>query len=297
MNRLFHLITHPKEGLLVAMGHFCHGVSDKRYLKWVYRIVFGKKLNIDNPQTFNEKLCWLKVYYQKPLFTQLADKYRVKQIVAEKIGEEYVVPCYGKWKHVDEIDFNQLPNRAFLKSIHDSGGGILVDQTKGVNWKALHRRFNHRTMEGRNNYWHLREWPYKNIEPCIIAEEYLDEGTGHELHDYKFWCFNGKPTYMYVTNKGKVIKENFYDMDFNPVAIDHGFERTVPEYEKPENFNKMKELAAILSKDIPFVRIDFFNVNGHLYFGEFTFYDWGGMRPFRNGWDEILGEKLVLPVG
>ena len=296
MERLFYLITHPRDSLLVIMGRLGHGVSDKTYLKWVYRIVFGKKLDIDNPQTFNEKLCWMKVNYRKPILTQLADKYRVKQIVAKNIGEKYVVPCYGTWKQVDDIDFSKLPQRVFLKSNHDSGGGVLVDQSKGIDWKVLHKRFNYRTLEGRNNYWHLREWPYKDIEPCIIAEEYLDEGTGHEIHDYKFLCFNGRPTFMYITNKGKVIKENFYDMDFNPVAIDHGFERTVPEYEKPENFNKMKELAAILSKDIPFVRIDFFNVNGHLYFGEFTFYDWGGMHPFRNGWDEVLGEYIHLPM-
>lgn len=128
-----------------------------------------------------------------------------------------------------------------------------------------------------------------------MAEEFLDEGTGHELHDYKFWCFGGKPLYMYITNKGKLIKENFYDMDFNPVDINHGFERTWPEYSKPKNFEKMKELATVLSHGMPFVRIDFFDINGKLYFGECTFYDWAGLKPFVDqAWDERLGELIDL---
>ena len=151
-------------------------------------------------------------------------------------------------------------------------------------------------FRNKNWFWASREWAYKHIEPCILAEEYLDEGTGHEVHDYKFWCFNGVPTYMYITNKGKTIRENFYDMDFNPVSINHGFERTEPEYDKPANFDKMKELAAILSEGLPFVRIDFFNVNGRLNFGECTFYDWAGFRPFCD-WhiDYELGKLLQLP--
>ena len=191
--------------------------------------------------------------------------------------------------------FNEKLNCVFLKSNHDSGGGILVNKKKGIDRKTLHRRFNRNTMDRRNYYWHLREWPYKYIEPLILAETYLNEGTGHELHDYKFFCFNGKPTYMYVTNKGKVIRENFYDMDFQPVNINHGFEQTIPEYGVPDNFEKMKELAAILSKDLAFVRVDFFNVNGHLYFGEFTFYDWGGMKPLHGDWERKLGDLIRLP--
>ena len=160
---------------------------------------------------------------------------------------------------------------------------------------AIKKRFSSKQIKKKNWYWYLREWVYKHIEPCILAEEYLDEGTGHELHDYKFWCFNGKPIYMYITNKGAVIKENFYDMDFNPVYIDHGFERYAPEYSKPAQFELMRELAEKLSKDIPFVRIDFFNVNGKVYFGEFTFYDWGAFSPFKDDWDLKLGRLINLP--
>lgn len=266
---------------------------DEFYIKKLYKLRFGRELDLAEPRSFNEKLNWLKLNYHNPLQPALADKYWAKIIVAKMIGEQYVVPCYGHWKSVEDIDYEKLPDRFFLKSNQDSSGGILVDKKEGVDKNAIKKKFSDKQIK-RNWFWRGREWAYKYIEPCILAEEYLDEGTGHELHDYKFLCFNGKPTYMYITNKGKVIKENFFDMDFNPVGIDHGFERVVPEFNKPSNFEKMKELAAILSKDLPFVRIDFFNVKDRLYFGECTFYDWGGLRPFKSDWDLKLGELLDL---
>ena len=118
----------------------------------------------------------------------------------------------------------------------------------------------------------------------------LEDGTGHELQDYKFWCLNGTPRLMYVTNKGSQIYENFYDMEFKPVAVDHGFQRREPEYKCPKTFEKMKELATTLSAGIPFVRVDFYEIKGKAIFGEFTFYDWGGMQPFGGSWDSVLGE-------
>ena len=268
--------------------------SDRRYLSVLYKIKFGKNLNLDNPQSFDEKLNWMKLNYRNPLFTMMADKFWVKQYVAKKIGNEYVVPCFGCWKDVDEIEFEKLPQQFFLKSTHDSGSGIYVDKSKGIDLKRIRKRFNQDTLIGRNWYWRMREFPYKNIEPRIIAEEYLDEGTGHELHDYKFYCFNGKPTYMYVTNKADHIFENYYDLDFNPVNISHGYERFSPEFSKPKNFEKMIELAQILSDGLPFVRIDFFNVKDRLYFGEFTFYDWGGMMPLNEPWEMKLGQLIKL---
>lgn len=269
--------------------------SDELYIRLKYRLMFGYDINLDNPMTFNEKLNWLKLNYHNPIMTTMADKYWAKKWVASKIGENYVVPCYGHWKHVEDIDFNSLPERCFLKSNQDSGGGMLVDKTKGIDYIAVRKRFSSKSIQGKNWYWSSREWAYKNIEPCILAEEYLDEGTGHELHDYKFWCFDGRPTYMYITNKGKVIKENFYDMDFRQAVIDHGFDRSVPEYEKPNAFDKMKELAAVLSEGLPFVRIDFFYIGGRVYFGECTFYDWAGFRPFANReMDLQLGSLLSL---
>jgi len=270
--------------------------SDELYIRLLYRLAFGRKINLVNPQGFNEKLNWLKLNFRNPNFTVMADKFWVKRYVAKIIGEQYVVPCYGKWKSVEDIDFTSLPTQVFLKSTHDSGGGVLVDQGKGVDYKILKKRFNERTLNRKNWYWHLREYPYKHIEPFIIAEAYLDEGTGYEIRDYKFYCFGGIPRYMYITNKGKKIYENFYDMDFLPVDIWHGHERLRPEYEKPAEFEQMKELARVLSCSIdsPFVRVDFFCVNNRVYFGEFTFYDWGGMSPFSDLWEKKLGDMVNL---
>ena len=287
------ITKHLKLSLLLRIAKF---VSDEKYIRMKYRIIFGEDINLENPSSFNEKMNWLKLNYHNPIMTLMADKYWVKQHVSKVIGEDYVVPCYGHWKKLEDMDFKQLPAVFFLKSNQDSGGGILIDQRKGVDMKALKNRFSAKNIAKKNWFWVSREWGYKNIEPCILAEKYLDDGTGHELQDYKFWCFNGKPTYIYITNKGKVIKENFYDMNFNPVEINHGFERRVPEFDKPSNFEKMKEIAAILSKDLPFVRIDFFNVDNKLYFGECTFYDWGGLRPFaKKETDLYLGTLLEIP--
>lgn len=282
--------------LIILLTRLSKLFDDVTYVRLMYFLVFKSKINLNNPERFNEKLNWLKLNNRNPIFTKMADKYLVKSYVADIIGSEYIVPCYGYWSHIKDIEFDKLPDRFFLKSTHDSGGGILVDKTIGVDYKVIRRRFSGRVLKRRNWYWHLREWPYKDIQPAVIAEEYLDEGTGRELHDYKFYCFDGVPMYMYITNKGKCIRENFYDMDFRPVDISHNYERTTPEYNKPENFDKMKELAARLSQGHPFIRIDFFNVSGKLYFGEFTFYDWGGMKPLNDKWEVKLGKLINLDL-
>ena len=261
--------------------------------KWSYYLTFHEKLDLVNPQSFNEKMNWLKLYDRQDIYTMMADKYAVKAYVEKRIGKEYVVPNYGVYERWEDIDFNQLPDQFVIKGTHDSGGAFVCKDKKTFDFKNVERRIKHNLKI--NYFYPVREWPYKNIKPRIIVDQLLDDHSGHELRDYKFWCFNGKPTYMYITNKGKEIKENFYDMGFSPVAINHGFERTVPEYDKPAEFELMKSLATKLSAGIPFVRVDFFDVDGRVYFGEFTFFDWGGMRPFRDDWDLKLGSLLVLP--
>lgn len=267
----------------------------KFYLKIFFRRWMGYKFNYNHPQTFNEKLNWLKLYDHNPLYTQLADKYLVKQYVSKVIGDAYVVPMYGVWDSFEKIEWDKLPNQFVLKATHDSSGATICKDKKSFDLEKAKAKFN---KSLRNNYyWPEREWIYKNIKPRIIADKYLDDHTGKTLLDYKFWCFNGVPTYMYCTVKDKEIFENFYDMNFNPVNINHGFSRRSPEFSKPKNFDKMKEFATILSKDMPFVRIDFFEVEDHLYFGEFTFYDWGGARPFNTiEQDYELGSLIKLPI-
>lgn len=272
-----------------------HGIkNDERYLSLIYRMATHKKLNLKNPQTFNEKLQWLKLYDHHDIYTTMADKYAVKKYVANIIGEEYVVPCLGVWDNADDIDFNLLPDSFALKCTHNSGKGRCICKDKS---KLDLDKVRKDIAEGLKEDYYLpgRDKQYRDITPKIIADMYLEDNTGSELRDYKWWCFNGEPKYMYCTNKGKHIYENFFDMDFHPVEINHNFPRLKPEMEKPAEFELMKGLAAKLSKGIPFVRVDFFDVNHHVYFGEFTFFDWGGLMPFSGNWDMELGKLIVLP--
>lgn len=267
---------------------------DSIWLKIIYQSRFHRKLNLNTPKSFNEKLNWLKLYDRKPLYTKLVDKYEVKQFVRECIGDQYVVPCYGVWDSFDEIDFSELPDQFVLKCTHDSGGMSICKDKSLFDPNEARQKLG-QTMEN-NFYWWTREWAYKNVHPRIIADKFLDDHTGDTLRDYKFWCFNGVPQLMYCTIKAKDIYENFYDMDFNIVDINHGFRRAKPEFEKPECFELMKSFATKLSKGIPFVRVDFFLVDGNVYFGEFTFYDWAGLRPFVNYQQDLdLGDMIVLP--
>lgn len=272
-------------------------VPDKLYVKRIFNGKLGYGINLDNPITFNEKLNWLKLYNRIPLYSQLADKYAVKSIVADKIGERYVVKNLGVWNNFNEIDFNKLPNQFVLKCTHDSSGAIVCRDKSKFDKEAAKKKIDF--VMKMNYFYACREWPYKNIPHRIIADELLDDGSGHELNDYKFWCFNGKPMYMYCTVKTnrEDIYENFYDMDFKPAMINHGWPRRMPEFEKPAAFEEMKVLAAKLSAGIPFVRIDFFYVSGKVYFGEYTFFDWAGLQPFDTMKQDVeLGKLIDLSV-
>ena len=273
---------------LIRTGHF---LPSKFYLQCLSTLIVKYRVRLDKPQTFNEKLNWLKLNDHDPKYTIMADKYKVKKYVADIIGEEYVLPCYGAWKRYEDIDFAKLPDQFVLKANHDSSGATICKDKTLLDHNDLKKRFN--KLLTRNYYYGAREWPYKNIEPVILAEKILTDKSSERLRDYKFWCFGGVPTYMYCTVKGGEVFENFYDMDFNPVDINHGFKRHSPEFEKPSQFEKMKELAAMLSQDMPFIRVDFYEVEGKLYFGEFTFYDWGGMRAFKDYAQDLKLGKLI----
>ena len=278
-----------KKTILAVAGF----IPDKQYVKLLFKYELGYSIDLKHPNTFNEKLNWLKLNNRNPLYTKMVDKFEVKKIVADRIGEQYVVNNIGKWASYNEIDFDKLPNRFVLKCTHDSSGAIVCRDKSTFDFASAEKKI---CNSMKLNYFYVyREWPYKNVKPLIIADEFLDDHTGKELNDYKFWCFNGEPKYMYCTVKAKEIYENFYDMNFNPVNINHGFKRRVPEFEKPAAFEEMKFLAAKLSEGIPFVRVDFFYVDGKVYFGEFTFFDWGGIRPFATyELDLELGKQLKL---
>jgi hypothetical protein len=272
-------------------------LPDKTYLKLVYYYAFHKKLNLKNPKTYNEKLQWLKLYDRNPLYTSLVDKYKVREYVEQKIGKEYLVPLLGVWNNFDEIDFNKLPNQFVLKCTHDSGGvQICKDKEKFDHFKSK-AFFDARLKE--NFYSHYREWPYKNIKPRIIAEEYMEDEEYQELRDYKLFCFDGEPEYIFIAsdrqNKNEETKFDFFDMDFNHLPFINGHPNSNKEIHKPILFEEMKKLAMVLSEGMPHVRVDFYEVNGKLFFGELTFYHFSGLTPFNpNEWDYILGDKISL---
>ena len=281
----------------LARRHLLDFLTDKAYLKFMYRVRMGKKLNLKNPQTFNEKLQWLKLYDRKPEYTVMVDKEAVKQYVADKIGAEYIIPTLGVYNNFDEIDFDKLPNQFVLKSTHDSGG-VIICKEKSTLDKIMAKEKIERSLKT-NYFWRGREWPYKNLKPRIIAEKYMVDESGYELKDYKFFCFDGVPKFLLVAKdreKGKEAKYDYFDENFNHLPFTKGHPSSEPPYFKPDGFEEMKELAEKLSKDIPHVRVDLYNINGKIYFGELTFYPasgFGGFQP--EEWDHKIGEWLKLP--
>lgn len=268
--------------------------SDETYVKLQSKIWKAGGGNLTNPRSFNDKLNWMKVNYHNPRFTTLVDKYAVKEEVKKLIGDKYVVENYGVWDSFEDIPFDKLPNSFVLKATHNSSYTIICKDKSTFDYEFAKRSL---TKDLNTDYFlRYREWPYKNVPRRILADRLLDDKTGNELRDYKFWCFDGEPKYVYFTVKGEEVYENFYDMEFSPVDINHGYPRHKPEFEKPECFEEMKMLAAKLSQGIPFVRIDFFYVDGRVYFAEYTFYDWGGTRAFKTEeMDLRLGELINLP--
>jgi hypothetical protein len=224
----------------------------------------------------------------------MVDKYEVKKYVADKVGKEYIIPTIGVYDNFDEIDFDKLPRQFVIKCTHNSGGMVICKDKAKLDKKAAKKKIE-KAMQ-RNYYYSCREWPYKNVKPRIIVEEFIKDDMTDDLRDYKFMCFNGKPKYVYITVKNDDIFENYYDMSFKPIDIDHGFRRSEIDFKKPKLFDDMVKIAKKLSKDIPFLRVDLHYVNGKILFGEMTFYDWGGFRPFSGDgkWDNKLGDLINL---
>lgn len=272
-------------------------VPDEDFLKRMYQICTGRELNLENPVLYTEKLQWLKLYDHRPEYTTMVDKYAVKHYVAERIGAEYVIPLLGVWNDVEEIDFDSLPVRFVLKTTHDSGGIVVCKDKKQLDITAAKKKL--RYFLKRNYYDHNREWPYKYVPHRIIAEAYMEDSGYQELRDYKFFTFGGEPKVLYIAQgrgKGEPTVADFFDMDFNhlPFTIDHDMAAVPPE--KPENFDLMKKLAAALSEGTPQLRVDFYEVDGKVYFGEMTFFHCSGMEAFHpEEWDKTFGEWVTLP--
>ena len=273
-------------------------ISDELTVKCKYKLRMGKNLNLDNPKTYNEKLQWLKLYDRNPEYTKMVDKYEVKKYVADKIGEEYIIPTLGVWDKFEDIDFDKLPDQFVLKCTHDSGGLVICKDKSKLDINKAKKKI--KSCLKNNYYWPTREWPYKDVKPRIIAEQYMVDESGYELKDYKFFCFDGKVKMLFIATdrgvEGKDTKFDFFDENFVHLPIKNGHENADKELACPEGFEKMKELAEKLSAGIPQLRVDFYNINGQIYFGETTFFHWSGMVPFEpEEWDLKFGEYIKLP--
>jgi len=269
-------------------------LPDDKYLRLIFRLRMGRRLDLENPKTFNEKQQWLKIHNRKPQYTIMADKYLAKQYVADKVGKQYVVPLLGVWDKFDDIDFDSLPDRFVLKCNHDSGTVIICRDKATLDRKKAKKDLE-KSLK-RNYYKIKREWPYKDIVPRIIAEEYLEEEQGKNLSDYKFFCFNGEPRVMYIIEcASETHTKACFGLDgsYLDLEIDDPRPETPPTV--PPCFDEMKRLATKLSEGLPFIRVDFFYVKGHLYVGELTFFHESGFADIRPvDWDVKLGDMLDL---
>ena len=272
-------------------------IPDKTYLNIRFKKVFGRSVNWKDPKSYSEKLQWLKVYDRKPIYTTMVDKYEAKQYVAKKIGDEYIIPTLGVWDKVSDINFDALPDQFVLKCTHDSGGLVICPDKSKLDIDEAKKKLAHSLKQ--NFFWSGREWPYKNVKPRIIAEKYMVDESGYELKDYKFFCFDGEPKALFIASdrqvEGEETKFDFFDMEFNHLPFTNGHPNATHPVKRPDSFEKMKELAATLSEDIPQLRVDFYDINGQIYFGELTFFHHSGLETFDpEEWDYKFGEWIKL---
>lgn len=274
--------------------------NDESYIKWEYFFVAHKFPNLKNPQTYNEKLQWLKLHDRKPEYSEMVDKVSAKEYVAKILGDEMIIPTLGIWDNFDEIDFDKLPNQFVLKCTHDSGGLVVcVDKTK-LDRKAVKRKIE-KSLKS-NYYLQHREYPYKNVQRRIIAEKFMIDESGTELKDYKCMCFNGKCKIIFVCSNRNVIGRevcmDFFDEQWNHLPFYRGHPNAIEPPSCPVNLKEMVGLANKIAKRIgnSFSRIDFYNINGRVYFGEITFFPGAGLVLFvPSEWDKKIGDMLILP--
>jgi hypothetical protein len=273
-------------------------MPDDLYIRLDYRLNMGKALHLRRPRTFQEKLQWLKLYDRRPAYTALADKYAAKQYVAEKLGAEYVIPTLGLWERPEDIPLELLPDQFVLKVTHDSGGVILCKDKSALDWEAVRKKLNDNLNKDYSAA--HREWVYRDVPRRIIAEPYMEDGEGAALMDYKFYCFDGVPTFCQVISERETEEcIDFFDMEWNHQnftgLLSH--KQACHAVERPKTFAKMIEAAAILSEGHPFLRVDLYEVRGRMYFGELTFYPASGFGSFQPAaWNEIMGDYIDLPT-
>lgn len=298
MSKIESFVSDPKRILQGILNKTAILWPDKLFLKLKFRLTMGQKLNLRTPKTFNEKLQWLKLYNRKPEYTTMVDKYAVKEYVAKIIGEEYIIPTLGVWNSVSEIDWDSLPNQFVLKTTHGGGGcDVIICKDKATLDKVAAKEKLNRSLRS-DIFWNFREWPYKNVSKHIIAEKFMTN-NGKDLEDYKIHCFNGEPKFILVCSNrygGGAMIDDFYTPEWKLMDVRRpGHPKSEKASKAPEQLQQMLELSRILSKDIPFLRTDFYIIENQIYFGELTFFPASGMSKFEpEEYDETFGNYLNL---
>ena len=284
--------------VLIKLDNFgIINLSDNTKIKIEYECYMNKKLDLKNTKTYSEKLQWLKLYNREGIYTTMVDKYEVKKYVANIIGDEYIIPTLGLYDKFEDINFDVLPNQFVIKCTHDSGGVVICKDKNNFDVKKAQRKI--KKLLKKDYFKIHREWPYKNVKHRIIIEEYMEDEKDNELRDYKLFCFNGKYKMMFIATNRQGEGDTFFDFfdkDFNHLPFTNGHPNAPQLPHRPDNYDKMIELAEKLSMDIPQVRVDFYDVNGKVYFGEMTLFHWSGIIPFEpEEWDKTLGDWIKLP--
>ena len=282
--------------VLIKLGYY-DSLSDEEFLKKVFPKYMGYPLDLENPKTFSEKLQWLKVNYREPIQTVMVDKHEAKHFISHRVGDQYIIPTLAVWDSVEDIDFDALPNQFVLKCTHDSGGIVICKDKSSLDREAAKAKL--RASLKRDYSKIAREWAYQNVPRRIIAEEYISELGNDDLLDYKMYSFHGEPKLTVVCSdrfSKTGTRMNFYNIDWEPMGIHFGHYPPLPtEFPKPATYEEMKRLTAELSKDCPFLRVDFYEIKGRLYIGELTFFPGAGLEQFcPMTKDYELGEWLHL---
>jgi hypothetical protein len=278
-------------------------LPDGPALRLLYYRRLGRPLNLNNPTTFTEKIQWLKLYDRRPIQHQLVDKYAVRQFVAEKIGNQFLCKLYGIWDRPEDIPIDSLPNQFALKIVSGTHCNVFCRDKAIFDWEEAKAKLRH--WQTVDYYKPLREWVYKGVKPRIIAEEFLDDGTGQSPADYKFYCFDGEPKFVEVAigrHERRDLNRNMtitlLGVDWQPMPFSYpGYPPSSEPIPQPTNFAEMVRCVRTLSQGYPFLRVDLYSICGRTVFSELTFYPGAGFAPFQPiEWDEKVGQMLRLPA-
>lgn len=300
MQSILSYIHNPRSLCLAILKKNARLFPDKLYLQLRYYFEMGKILHLRNPRTFNEKLQWLKLYNRKDIYTTMVDKLAVKKLVSLKLSEDYIIPTLGVWDKPEDIDFAALPDKFVLKTTHGGGNtGVIICKDKSLLNTAQTLSVLSASMRS-DIYYGYREWPYKNVPRKIIAERYMENTANEPLNDYKFMCFNGKVICSFICsgrNTQNGLRVTFFDRNWKKMPFSRHYQSAEYEIPIPKTYSRMIEVAESLSKDIPFVRVDLYEIKGKIYFGELTFFPGSGFEEFTpEEWDYKLGNYLKLPI-